>query len=203
MDHGRNRAVFLDRDGTINEEVCYLRRIEDLKLLPGVPEGIRMLNEHGFKVVVVTNQSGVARGYFDEAFLARLHEEMDRLIASRGGRVDAWYYCPHHPVRGRGKYLRACSCRKPSTGMLEEAARDLALDLSRSFVVGDGAVDVELALNAGARPVVVLTGYGRKTLSDLPEGRRRLISYVAADLLDACEWITGAAAGAARRGVPS
>ncbi len=183
------RAVFLDRDGTINEEVNYLRRLEDLNLIPGVPEGIRLLNEYGFKVVVVTNQSGIAREYFDEDFLAKVHREIEEQLESYGARVDAWYYCPHHPAAGRGGYRRECQCRKPATGMVEEAARELGIDLADSFVVGDSAKDIELALNAGAKPVLVLTGYGQDTLSMLPDGKLRRISYVARDLLDACKWI--------------
>ena len=139
-----NRAVFVDRDGTINRDVPYCSRPEDFELLPGAAEAIRLLNEHSFKVVVITNQSGIARGYFTEEMLAKIHDKMRSELAKHGAHVDAIYYCPHHPDDN-------CECRKPKPKMVLQAARDLQIDLSQSYVVGDAEMDVELARRAGCK----------------------------------------------------
>lgn len=143
-------AVFLDRDGTICRDVHYMRRPEQFELLPGVAEGIKLLNELGVKVIVATNQSGVAREYFTEADLEKIHDRMIDELAKRGARIDAIYYCPHHPDDN-------CGCRKPKTGMLEQAARDLDLDLSKCFIIGDMKLDVETGRNAGCTSILVPT----------------------------------------------
>ena len=139
-----HKAVFVDRDGTIARDVPYCSRPEDFELLPGVAAGIRLLNEHGFKVVVVTNQSGIARAYFTEEMLAGIHEKMQKELARHGAYVDAICYCPHHPDDH-------CECRKPKPGMVLQAAHDLHIDLSQSYVIGDRDIDVELAGRAGCR----------------------------------------------------
>lgn len=166
----RKRAVFLDRDGTINEEREYLHRPEEFRFIPGVPEAIRLLKDAGFLVVVVTNQSGVGRGYYDEAAVERLHRHMDNELAAAGTSVDAYYYCPHHPKEGNAPYRVDCTCRKPFPGMLEQAARDLGIDLSASWMVGDKLADVEAGLGAGCVPLLVLTGYGKSERTSLPPG---------------------------------
>ncbi|CAG0988567.1 D-glycero-D-manno-heptose 1,7-bisphosphate phosphatase [Geobacteraceae bacterium] len=153
-------AVFLDRDGTINVEKEYLHRAEEFEFVPGASEAIRLLKEAGFLVVVVTNQSGVARGYYDEAAVHRLHRFVDQELATVGASVDAYYLCPHHPHHGIGPYRTECACRKPLPGMLLSAAADLGIDLSRSWIVGDKAADVEAGLAAGCRTILVRTGYG-------------------------------------------
>ena len=155
-------AVFLDRDGTINEEREYLHRIEDFAFISGVPESIRRLKDTGFLVIVVTNQSGVARGFYDEQAVAALHEHLQQLLAEYGSRIDAFYHCPHHPTEGVGDYRVACDCRKGSPGMLLLAAQEYAIDLSRSFMVGDKIADIEAAVRAGCHPILVRTGYGAK-----------------------------------------
>lgn len=188
---GMRRAVFLDRDGTINEEAGYLGRIEDLRVIEGAGAGVRLLNQSGYSVVVVTNQSGVARGIFDEAMVEKIHLEISRRLAEEGAFIDRWYYCPHHPTQGVGRFRRECVCRKPFTGMLDMAGRDLGVAVSGSFVVGDSVRDIELALNAGARPVLVLTGYGGETLKRLTEGGRASLAHIAPDILEACKWICG------------
>jgi len=180
------RAVFLDRDGTINEEREYLHRVEDFAFIPGAPEAIRDLRRAGFLVIVVTNQSGIGRGYYDEAALARLHAHMDKELALVGAAVDAYYYCPHHPRHGVGDYRRECDCRKPLPGMLLSAAREWHVDLGASYVVGDKMVDVEVALAAGCRPILVRTGYGADyaelvppevpVCDDLPAAVRRILT---------------------------
>ena len=152
-------AVFLDRDGVVIEDVSYLDTIDRLALFPWTIDSIRALNRAGLPVVVVTNQSGVARGFFSEAFVGDVHRELSARLAAGGARIDAYYYCPHHPDGRVPEYARACDCRKPSRGLIDRAARDLNLDPARSFVVGDKQSDIELARAAGARGILVRTGY--------------------------------------------
>jgi len=156
------RAVFLDRDGTINVEKDYLHRTEEFEFIRGAPEAIKRLNDAGFLVIVVTNQSGVARGYYDEQDVAALHEHIQQLLAEYGTRIDAFYHCPHHPTEGVGGYRVDCDCRKGSPGMLLQAAREHDIDLARSFMVGDKIADIEAAVRAGSHPILVGTGYGAK-----------------------------------------
>lgn len=182
------RAVFLDRDGTINEEVGYLCSLDDLVLIKGSAEGIRLLNSLGLLVVVATNQSGVARGYFDESFVSCVHAEIERRLAQEGACVDAWYVCPHHPTEGRDAYRLSCGCRKPAPGLLLRAGQDLGIDLARSWFVGDTAMDMECASAVGAKGILVLTGKGRLTLSRI-KGRNTHPEFVAPDLASACLWI--------------
>lgn len=152
------RAVFLDRDGTLNVEKEYLHRAEDWEWIPGAMQAIRLLNEAGFVVIVTTNQSGVARGYYNEQAVRDLHACVDRWLKAEGARVDGYYYCPHHPRYG---VVRDCDCRKPSPGLLLAAAREHDIDLASSYVVGDKASDVGAARAVGAAPILVATGYGK------------------------------------------
>ncbi len=177
------RAVFLDRDGTINEEVGYLDRIEKLRILPGAAEAIGMFNRAGLKVVVVTNQSGIARGFFDEAFVEETHRHLLDLLRKQGARIDAFYFCPHHPTEGLGAYRLDCACRKPRPGLLLRAAAEMGIALEDSFMVGDMPKDVEAGIRAGARGILVRTGYGR----DMPAPPEA--AYIAEDLIDAARWI--------------
>ena len=170
QDENLKRAVFLDRDGTINVEKEYLHRPEEFEFIPGVPEAIRLLRTAGFRVIVVTNQSGVARGYYGEQAVEALHRHLDGELALHDAGVDAYYFCPHHPVEGVGEYRTACDCRKPLPGMLVQAARDFGLDLGRSFIVGDKLADVEAGLAAGCRSILVRTGYGEREAGKVPEG---------------------------------
>lgn len=155
------RAVFLDRDGTINIEKDYLYQIRDFEFIPGTEEAIRLLNQAGFMVIVVTNQSGVARGYYTEEDVESLHRHIDRELGKYGAHVDAWYYCPHHNS-GRGSYALPCNCRKPLPGMLRKAAERYGIDLGNSFMIGDKLADVEAGLAAGCSTILVRTGYGAK-----------------------------------------
>ncbi|MAG15367.1 MAG: D-glycero-beta-D-manno-heptose-1,7-bisphosphate 7-phosphatase [Dehalococcoidales bacterium] len=143
-----DRAVFLDRDGTMAEDVSYCCRAEDFRLLPNTARAIELLNEHGFKVIVVTNQSGVGRGYFTEETLADIHKKMKRELAREGARVDAIYYCPHHPDDN-------CDCRKPKPGMIRQAVKDYDIDLKYSFVMGDMMSDIAMGKAAGCRTVFI------------------------------------------------
>lgn len=163
------KAVFLDRDGTLNVEKEYLYRVEEFEFVPGAPEAIRQLNRAGLLVVVVTNQSGVARGYYTEEDVHTLHSHIAQELEHSGARVDAWLYCPHHPS-GRGSYGLPCTCRKPLPGMLLEAARRMDIDLEASVMIGDKRADVEAALAAGCRPILVRSGYGAGEEEGLPPG---------------------------------
>lgn len=154
------RIIFLDRDGTLNEEVNYLYRKEDLRILEGVPEAIRMLREHGYRIVVVTNQAGVARGYYQEEDVDRLHAYMNELLEKQSAGVDYFFYCPHHPEHGIGKYKTVCHCRKPETGMFEMAEQYYEVDKACSWMIGDKLIDVQAGRNYGVRTVLVGTGYG-------------------------------------------
>ncbi len=158
----RQAAVFLDRDGTINEEVGYLDRIEKLRLIPGAAEAIRLINESGMKAIVVTNQSGVAREIFDEASVDEVHSRLRDMLRAEGAFLDGVYYCPHHPTEGRGDYLRTCDCRKPAPGLLLRAAEELRLDLARSYMVGDTLKDIEAGTRAGAKGILGRTGCGKE-----------------------------------------
>jgi D-glycero-D-manno-heptose 1,7-bisphosphate phosphatase len=153
-------AVFLDRDGTIIEEVGYLDRPERVELYPYSIEAIRALNRAGLKLVMVTNQSGVARGFFSEEVVHAVHRHIADLLAAGGAWLDAYYYCPHHPDGRIAQYAVACQCRKPERGMVDRAVQELGIDPARSFTVGDRWLDVALAQTVGARGVLVRTGYG-------------------------------------------
>lgn len=169
------RAVFLDRDGTINIEKDYLHRIEDFEFIPGVPGAIKRLNDAGFLVIVVTNQSGVARGYYDERAVEILHEHIQRLLAEHGARIDVFYLCPHHPIEGLGDYRVDCECRKGSPGMLLRAACEHDINFCLSYMIGDKLADIEAGVAAGCTPILVRTGYGvkdePKVLARFPQTR--------------------------------
>lgn len=177
-DKGREAAVFLDRDGTINIDVGYLSDPDELRLIGGAARAIKRLNGHGIKAVVITNQSGVARGLVTEEDLGRINSRLVEILGSHGAVLDGIYFCPHHPDEG-------CRCRKPAAGLVERAVRELDIDPARSYVVGDKAADVGLARGSGAKAVLVLTGEGAgelKKLADPPD-------YVAAGLEEAVDWI--------------
>jgi D-glycero-D-manno-heptose 1,7-bisphosphate phosphatase len=189
-------AVFLDRDGTLIEERNYLDRLDQIAPFPGAARALARLRDAGFALIVVTNQAGVARGYFDEDFVRRAHEHLAALFARDGVVVDGYYYCPHHPDGTVEPYRRACHCRKPAPGMVEQAARDLDLDVARSYVIGDKWLDVELAQNAGARGILVRTGYGATIEAGAPRGLRPFA--VVDTLADAAEAIVADAHAAPR-----
>jgi D-glycero-D-manno-heptose 1,7-bisphosphate phosphatase len=187
-------AVFVDRDGTLNREVDFLRRVADLRLLPGAAAGVRRLTDAGFAVVIVTNQSGVARGLITPAILDAIHDAIRRRLARGGARLAGLYVCPPHPTAGSPPLRRRCRCRKPGPGMVERAARDLGLDLRRSYCVGDSPADLGLAAATQLRAVLVRTGHGRRTEATLDDGRRP--DHVAANFRAAAEWIIDDARGA-------
>ncbi len=152
------RAVFLDRDGTLNVEVNYLHRVADLVLIPGAAQAIKLLNEASYLAIVVTNQAGIARGFFDEQAVRMLHEHLTSELAAAGARVDALYLCPHHP-----DFTGPCACRKPQPGMLRQAAMAHGIDLNQSWFIGDTLSDIAAGQAAGCRTVLVRTGYGAQS----------------------------------------
>jgi D-glycero-D-manno-heptose 1,7-bisphosphate phosphatase len=151
------RAVFLDRDGVINRDDGYVGEPNRLVLLPHAAEGIRRIRALGYLVVVITNQSGVARGLFSEADVSRLHGWMGEILAHEHAKIDGFYVCPHHPTEGQGHYRRQCYCRKPKPGLFHQATRELSIRIEQSIAVGDQLSDLEAALNAGV-PERVLIG---------------------------------------------
>ena len=156
----KRRAVFLDRDGTMIEEVGYLDREEDVKWYPWTIDAIRLLNRAGYLVCVVTNQGGIGLGHFDEAFVTKLHETLDAQLRESGAVVDGWFLCPHHPQAVVPGLTGTCECRKPGRGMIDAACARWDIDLAHSWVVGDRDVDVLMAAGVGAKGVLVRTGYG-------------------------------------------
>jgi D-glycero-D-manno-heptose 1,7-bisphosphate phosphatase len=171
IENRKSPAIFIDRDGTLIEEVNFLSRVEDLRFFSYTAEGIRLLKENGFLVIVVTNQSGIGRGIFGEEAMHRIHDKIQKDLTET---LDSFYFCPHLPTDG-------CHCRKPNLGMIEAACADFAIDLENSWIIGDKAIDVETGFNAGIKTALVLTGYGQEALKTL-EGTPDVI---AEDLLEA------------------
>ena len=171
----KSKTVFIDRDGTLIEEVNFLHRVEDLQYFSYTDEAIRLLKENGFLVVIVTNQSGISRGIYTEAEMHTVHEQIQNDLTEK---LDAIYFCPHLPNAG-------CACRKPNLGMIESAMADLPIDLENSWMIGDKILDIELGLNAGVKTALVLTGYGKKHLEKL----KREPNFVADNLLEAVKII--------------
>jgi D-glycero-D-manno-heptose 1,7-bisphosphate phosphatase len=182
-------AVFLDRDGTINEDVGYLTDLAELHIYPFAPDAIRLLRRAGYAIVVVTNQGGVARGVLAESLVLRTHEVMTERLTRAGAIVDAWYYCPHHPESVVAGLSTPCECRKPGTAMPRAAAERLGLDLSRSWVIGDHWRDVQMGHAVGARAVLLRTGHGRDQESARPDGQQ--VEAICDNLIAATAFILG------------
>lgn len=183
----RKPVVFLDRDGTINRERGHIKRLEDFELLAGVSSAIKTLNQGEIKTIVITNQSGIARGYYDEAHVQSVNMKMEKLLNADGAFLDGLYYCPHLTDGNVTEYSISCKCRKPSAGLVEKAYYECAvLDRSRSYVVGDTDKDMGLALNCGAKAILVKTGKG---LYFDYVGFGRNLDFVADSLVDAVYWI--------------
>lgn len=177
-------AAFLDRDGVLNEERAYVHRIEDFVLLPGAVPGMRRLQQLGYALVVVTNQAGIARGYYSEAQLAQLHQHLQALLADQGLQLSAIYHCPHHPQGAVPALARDCDCRKPAPGMLLRAAAENGLDLARSLLVGDKRSDLDAGRAAGLAACVLVRSGHAFTPADA-----QAADHVADDLLAAAEWV--------------
>ena len=189
------KAVFLDRDGTVNEEVGYLADLSKLRLIPGAGAAIKRLNEAGFQVVLVTNQSGVARGYFPESLVHEAHARLREMLKSEGARIDAVYYCPHHPKAGNTHYTTDCDCRKPKTGLIDRAVKERAIDIGHSYMVGDKWSDVELAQRAGVHAVLVTSGFAPGDPGNRRPEHLHDPDFTAPGLMEAAEWIIGREAG--------
>jgi histidinol-phosphate phosphatase family protein len=172
-------GVFLDRDGTIIQEVGYLSDQGAIEVIPGAVQAISLINHLGLWVVMVSNQSGVARGYFSAATVEAINGQVSLILSRQGAKLDGMYYCPHHPAD-------ACTCRKPEPGMLQRASEELFIDLPLSYLAGDKAADIRAIHRVGGQGILVLTGYGRKELEDW---QGDLPDFVAQDLLEAAYWI--------------
>jgi D-glycero-D-manno-heptose 1,7-bisphosphate phosphatase len=183
----RRPAVFVDRDGTLIEEVGYLDRVERVQLFPWSAAAIRALNHAGIPIVLITNQSGVARGFFTEAVVDEVHRHIGRLLEAGGAHLDAYYYCPHHRDGKIAEYAVACDCRKPGRGLVDRAIRELGVDAAESFTVGDRWLDIALARNIGGRGVLVRTGYGADEEHRPPDGLSA--DVVVNNLVEATSWI--------------
>jgi D-glycero-D-manno-heptose 1,7-bisphosphate phosphatase len=181
-------AVFIDRDGTILDELGYVVPGAEIRIYPFSAPAIVKLTEAGFPVIVITNQGGIALGMYDHDFVERTHADLADTLSRDGASITAWYYCPHHPEGKVPEFTHRCECRKPGTAMLEQAARDLGLDLQKSWVIGDQWRDIELARRAGARGILVRTGYGAGLEADWPRDIARPPT-VCDDLMAAAEHI--------------
>jgi D-glycero-D-manno-heptose 1,7-bisphosphate phosphatase len=182
-------AVFVDRDGTINEQMGYINHLSRFKILPRVVQAVKMLNRHGFLVLVVTNQSGVARGYHPLDLVKTLHHLLVTQIREKNGHIDGIFFCPHHPAGSVPEFSHNCDCRKPKTGLIEQACKSFEIDLSRSFLVGDMCTDMEMAQRAGVPGVLVKTGYGLGEIEYVLPRKTARPAQIAEDLLDAVRWI--------------
>jgi D,D-heptose 1,7-bisphosphate phosphatase len=188
----KNAAVFLDRDGVINEEVGYLDDLDKLKVIPCAYEAIKLINESGMKAVVISNQSGVARGMITEEFVKRTNDYLQIILRKRGVYINNFYFCPHHPTEGKEPYRQVCDCRKPAPGMFLAAARDLNINLKLSYMIGDRFLDMEAAQKVRVKGVLVKTGYGDWLLQDDGPDKEKSEGkpdYIAVDILDAVNWI--------------
>ena len=182
-------AVFIDRDGTINEQMGYINHVSRFILLPGTAEAIRLLNDHGYLVIIVSNQSGVARGYFPIDLVNEVHDHMKVQLEKDNARVDGIFFCPHYPKGKLPEYSRACECRKPKTGLIKMACEDFDIDMADSYVIGDRCTDMELARNAGLKGILVKTGYGLGDLEYVFPDLAFEPFHVVDDLLYAAKWI--------------
>lgn len=175
-----NRAVFIDRDGTINVNYGYIDSPDDFKIYPGVMNGIKLLKENGYKIIVVTNQSGIGRGYFGKEKLDKIHRKMDNELLKNGTAVDAIYYCPHHPDDN-------CNCRKPKTGLFEKAVKDLDINITESFIIGDRMLDMEAGYKIGCKTVLVPENKEKISI-EMKESKVKP-DYVCDDFFSGVKWI--------------
>ncbi|HOT76415.1 MAG TPA: HAD family hydrolase [Candidatus Wallbacteria bacterium] len=182
-------AVFIDRDGTMSEEVGYVNHLSRFKLLQNTAAAIKMLNDAGILAIVATNQAGVARGYFVEDMIGKVHEKLKNELARAGAHLDAIYYCPHHPSAGKPPYRTDCDCRKPRPGMILKAKDEFDIDLKRSYMIGDKISDVEFGQKLGLKSVMVMTGYGIGEYEHQRQDWKTTPDFMAEDLLGAVKWI--------------
>jgi D-glycero-D-manno-heptose 1,7-bisphosphate phosphatase len=178
----KDPAVFLDRDGTINEEMGYINDLSRLRILPGVAEALKLLKSHGFKLIVISNQSGPARGYFPKELVFETNELLQKRLKKKSVSIDDFFICFHHPEEN-------CSCRKPKPGLILKALKKYSIDLERSYLIGDKIIDIETAKNAGIKGILVLTGYGKGELKYVAPQKGIAPYFVAKDLKSAAEFI--------------
>jgi D-glycero-D-manno-heptose 1,7-bisphosphate phosphatase len=183
-----NPAVFLDRDGTINVEAGYIKDLANLHLMPGAAAAIKRLNDMGVPAILATNQSGPARGYYPESWVLTLNNRVAELLGAEGARLDDMFYCPHLPDGTVPEYTQDCRCRKPETGMLDDAAAKHGLDLSLSYMIGDKSTDVEVGQRAGCRTVLLRSGYGERVLAGEYQWKVEP-DFVADTLVEAIDWV--------------
>lgn len=183
-------TVFFDRDGTLNVEAGYIRNLDNLVLIKGAGQAVKKLNQKGILSILVTNQSGPARGYYSEHHVLDLNNRLKDLLAIEGAFLDAMYYCPHLKEGIIEKYSFDCNCRKPKTGMIEQALKDFpAIDLEKSYVIGDKVSDIELAYNANCKGILLKTGYGQQVLDGTYQELTVKPDYIAEDISEAVDWI--------------
>ena len=182
-------AIFIDRDGTINEQMGYINHLSRFHILPGVPEALRLLNKNEYFVIVVTNQSGIARGYFPPQLVEEIHTYLRDILKKEDAEIDAIFFCPHYPLSQIEEYAIECDCRKPSTGMIRKALDKFDIDMTQSYMIGDHFTDLEFAHNGNLKSIMVKTGYGLGEVEHVLPGLPFKPVYVADDLLDAVKWI--------------
>jgi D-glycero-D-manno-heptose 1,7-bisphosphate phosphatase len=182
-------AVFIDRDGTINEQMGYINHVSRFVLLPGTAEGIRLLNRHQYLAIIVSNQSGVARGYFPMELIDRVHAHMKDLLAKEGANIDGIFFCPHYPRGIVPEYSVECDCRKPGTGLVQKACEKFDIDMKNSYVIGDRCSDIELAERSNLQGIMVTTGYGLGDIEYVLPHKTFKPRHIAKDLLHAVRWI--------------
>ena len=185
----RRPAVFIDRDGTVNEQMGYINHPSRFIILPGVAEALRLLNKQGYLAIIVSNQSGVARGYFPVELLYSIHSSMKESLLRSGAVVDGIFFCPHYPSGSVPEYSFDCDCRKPKTGLIKQACGHFDIDMSRSYMIGDHSSDMEFAERAALKGILVKTGYGLGVAEYVLPGMTFKPSFIAEDLLDAVKWI--------------
>ncbi len=183
-----DKVIFLDRDGTINREDGYITRVDQLHLYEGTVPALKMLNGMGYRIVIVSNQAGVAKALLTEQALQEINSALLSLLKAEGILVDRLYYCPHHPDAIVPEYKKACECRKPKTGMIVRAEQELHVMARGAYMIGDKLTDIELAENFGGRGILLLTGYGKQELKKLDPNKHHP-AYIGKDILDAVEWI--------------
>jgi D-glycero-D-manno-heptose 1,7-bisphosphate phosphatase len=182
------KAVFFDRDGTINEEVGYIKDLSNLRLIKNASSSIKKIRDKGFLAILITNQSGPARGYYNEEWVKTLNNRIQELLLSEGTELDKMYYCPHLPDGIVPEYSIECNCRKPKIGLFLKAKEDFNIDLKSSYMIGDKATDVDAGHNAGTKSILLKTGYGK----DVLDGKYQFVpnaDYIAEDINDAIDWI--------------
>lgn len=182
-------AVFIDRDGTINEQMGYINHLSRFVLLPGTAQAVSLLNRNRYLTIIVSNQSGVARGYFPIELVEQVHDHLKNLLEQESAHVDGIFYCPHHPMGTLPEYSIKCDCRKPSPGLVEKACRSFEIDMENSYVIGDRCSDIELAQRCGLKGILVTTGYGLGDIKYVLPNKPFKPLSIKKDLLDAVRWV--------------